>query len=111
MGKYEERVNKYIDERGKQDGGSIKRKFKGQITSKMRTLMIGTLAQIENFMGAEWGHGLTDSECTDDQLDKRAVWKRLRESILDFGNLKIRESEKEIDKYKIELFLNRGRNG
>lgn len=106
---FNEKIHKYVDERDNYGEQSLRKRLKGQVTSKMRTLMIGTLAQIEKFLGADWGHGLTDDKCNDDQIDKRAVWKRLRESILDFGNNQIRAAEKEIDKYKVDKsYLNKG---
>lgn len=112
---YEDKAIKYVRDRDNYNQDSSKRKLKGQITTKMRTLMIGTIAQIEKFLGEDWGHGLTDEQCDDNQLDTRVTWRQLRESILDFGNTKIREMEKEVDKYIVETnsysnSYNRGNN-
>lgn len=99
---YDAKVAKYTANRENYGGDVLRKKLKGQITSKMRTMMIGTIAQIEKYFGVDWGHGLIDDDCSDNQLDKKAIWKRLRDEILDFGNAKIREVEKEVDKYKVE---------
>lgn len=66
-------------------------------------MMIGFLAEMEKCMGENWGHGQIDGECTDEQLDKKAIWKMCRNNVLDYGNKQIRAIEQELEDYIVEL--------
>jgi len=101
MKNMQDRIDKYVGERSFYGESELRKKLKGRITTNMRTMMIGIIAQIEKFFGNDWGHGLTNNEKNDIQLDKSAIWSQLRESILDFGNSKIRDVEFELNKYTI----------
>lgn len=98
---FEQKINQYVEQRGNYGQMVNQKRLKEQVTGKMRTMMIGMIAQLEKYFGKDWGHGLLDNECNDRELDKRAMWKMCREAILDFGNTKIREAEREISKYEI----------
>ena len=51
-----------------------KQKLKSLIKKHMTTMMIGNLAKVESYFGNSWGHGLKESECDNEQLDKYLVW-------------------------------------
>lgn len=73
------------------------------ITSKkIKTAFIGAIATMEDYFGELWGHGLTEDECTDDQLYWRKVKEECRNEILNKGNGQIRAIENEFKQYSVK---------
>lgn len=103
----EEKLKKYVEQRSYYDQEGYKQscrnRLRNLISKKMRTMMIGFLAEMEKCMGENWGHGQIDGECTDEQLDKKAIWKMCRNNVLDYGNKQIRAIEQELEDYIVEL--------
>jgi len=72
------------------------------VEKKFQTAIIGALARCEEYLGELWGHGLDDSELTNEQLDfKENIWENLRKDILDYGNSQLRNALDEMDTYTI----------
>ncbi len=80
---------------------SAKEVLRKNIEKKIRTTMIGALSKMESFFGKDWGHGLVEEECSDDQLDKYDLWQQCRDEILNLGNSQIRAATSELDLYDI----------
>ena len=72
------------------------------IETKLRNTMIGEIAKVEHFLGKDWGHGLEEKDCSDDQLDKYEVWQQCRDEMLNLGNSQIRAALAELDLYEVE---------
>lgn len=66
---------------------------------KIQTTMIGALSDFEKFFGFLLGP--EDSEPTKEQKKFRGLFEELRSSILDRGNIQIRNMETEISHYDI----------
>lgn len=69
------------------------------ITKKMKTNMIGSLAIFEEVFGYLWGHGKTRSRLTNEEMDMDELWQEVRSRVLDRGNANIRSVEDEILEY------------
>ena len=96
------KLTKEEDEKFKKkyENDSKNRLFK--ITStKIRTSFIGALSSFEQNFGHLWGHRLSDSELTEEQLKWRELWESCRTSILNNGNHQIRAVENEMSQYLI----------
>lgn len=91
----------YYDKEGRKQ--AYRNRLRNLLSKKMNTMMIGFIEECEKCFGASWGHGLDYSECTDEQLDKRAIWKICRNNILYFGNKQIRAVQQELEDYTVEL--------
>jgi hypothetical protein len=77
------------------------------LKKKLTTSFIGAIANIEKFFGHVWGHGKPASECTQEQLDMREMWDKLRTSILNNGNNQLRAVESELEQYDIVWNMHR----
>jgi hypothetical protein len=73
------------------------------IKKKLQTIMIGSLAKYEKYFGEEWGLNKKDEECGAKEDEKFDCWEKCRQEILDLGNKQIRDIEKDIDRYNIDL--------
>jgi hypothetical protein len=71
------------------------------ITKKIQTVMIGSLASIEDNLGHLWGHGTPDEYLSETELEIREKWFDARERILDLGNDKKKAAEYEIGQYTV----------
>ena len=80
-----------------------KEKLRLNLEKKIRTTMIGLIDKIEKYFGEDWGHGLKEEECSDNQLDKYEIWQQCRQEMLDLGNKQIRASSSELDLYDVEF--------
>jgi hypothetical protein len=80
---------------------SSKQRLENIISKKMRTTFIGALSQFEQHFGEMWGHGLPPHECTQEQLQLREVWQRLRNNVLNNGNHQLRTLSIELQQYDI----------
>lgn len=72
------------------EGENLKRKLSQSIEKHFRTTMIGALADMEKEFGVYWGHGKDKVELTDEELEDRERWEKVRNSILDRGNKEAR---------------------
>lgn len=63
--------------------------------SRFKTIMIGSIARIEDYFGYLWGHN--QEELTDRQKEFKALWEELRTEILNHGNFHIRKGLDEIE--------------
>lgn len=79
------------------------------ITARMRTTMIGTLAIIEHTIGHLWAIG-QERPLTPDEEEMLEMWEDIRTQILDLGNNNIRITQEELshytvnwDRYKVEF--------
>lgn len=73
------------------------------IKKKLQTIMIGSLSKYEKHFGEEWGLNKKDEECGQKEDEKFDIWEKCRQEILDLGNKQIRDMEKEIDRYNVDL--------
>ncbi len=100
------KLSKYVSDRAKYDEkvekGNGKRRLNDVLKKMLTTLMIGSIAEFEKHFGEDWGHGLSDDERNDDQLDDKAVWNQCREKVMDLGNRLIKEMTKELSNYNVE---------
>ena len=76
-----------------------KRKLEQNITTKMRTVMIGSLSVFEEIFGVLWGH--EGHSLTDEQQEWFDLWQSAREKILDNGNSQIRAAQQELKQYEV----------
>lgn len=90
-----------------------KKKLSDSIATKMRTIMIGALAKMEEEMGGLWGnnHDKPLSKFEQEMYDR---WQNIRTHILDLGNNNIRAVEQELtqynmtwERYKTDLIIRR----
>ena len=86
----------------KNEEEAAKRKLLRDIEKHIRTVMIGALADMEAEFGVYWEHGKDKVELEDEQLEERERWEKVRNSILNRGNNKIRAINDEVNnKYVI----------
>jgi hypothetical protein len=71
------------------------------IKTKCTTIFIGDLSQIEQNLGFLWGYGKNESELTEEELQMRAIWEKIRNAILNNGNNQIRALENELNQYSV----------
>jgi len=71
------------------------------IDTKMRTVMIGALATIEENMGFLWRHG-EKCKLTPEEEDMKRTFDKMRKEILDKGNTQSRNLHTEIEQYNVE---------
>ena len=74
-----------------------KETLKRNIKTKIKTTMIGAISKFEEVFGSLWGHGLDESELTEDQYLCRERWNYVRTEILNNGNNQSRGAMAEID--------------
>jgi hypothetical protein len=65
------------------------------VETRFKTIMIGSLARIEDYFGYLWGHG--KDELTDRQKEFKNLWDELRNEILNHGNFHIRKGLDEVE--------------
>jgi hypothetical protein len=68
---------------------------------KIQTTMIGSLSDIESFLGFLWGFGEADSQLSEEQKHMKEIYEEVRAKILDRGNTQIRDLELEFINYEI----------
>lgn len=68
---------------------------------KIQTTMIGSLSDIESFLGFLWGFGEPDSQLSEEQKHMKEIYEEVRAKILDRGNTQIRDLELEFINYEI----------
>jgi len=64
-------------------------KLKKVATKAIKTTMIGSLSVIEKEMGFLWNHGSYEA-LTEEEEQMKAIYEKVRQSILDNGNEQIR---------------------
>lgn len=69
------------------------------VKQKIKTTMIGSLAEFEQAFGYLWGFG--SSNPTPQQRQLKELWERTRTNILNNGNNQIRNIEQEMALYDI----------
>lgn len=74
---------------------NYKRFLLSSIETRFKTIMIGSLARVEEYFGYLWGHG--KQELTDRQKEFKVLWDELRNEILNHGNFHIRKGLDEIE--------------
>lgn len=81
-------------------------RLKKNIASKIRTVMIGNLARLENRLGHLWGQGRPSSSLSEREMAMQAIKEELRTDILNHGNNLLRAAMSEIDQYHVEWVRN-----
>jgi len=71
------------------------------LKKKFETTMIFPLCQFEDCFGDLWGHGLPDSELTEDQKNNRDLWNECRTKILDNAHRQIRNTKTELNMHDV----------
>jgi hypothetical protein len=85
-----------------------KSRLKKIARKKLTSSFIGALADFEEIFGKElWGHGLKDSELTDEQKNNKLKWQQIRIKVLNRGNHQIRNFDSELDLYETKFLGNR----
>ena len=75
-----------------------KRHLLNKIETRFKTIMIGSLAKIEDNLGFLWAYD-TDDKLTDEQQKYLDIWENLRNEILNHGNYHLREGLDDIEDY------------
>lgn len=83
----------------RRDSLSDKQYLRQGISISINTVMIGALDAFERGFGDLWGHKLKESELTEEQKEKRKIWKDIRNEILGRG-----EESKKIAHSNVERF-------
>lgn len=78
----------------------LKIEVEGIAKKRVQTVYIGAIARIEDNFGFLWGHN--ESSPSEEQLEFRRIWDKLRESILDLGNDQSKTLIRELEKYSWE---------
>tara|TARA_Y100000361_G_C10968908_1_gene242865 strand:- start:258 stop:572 length:315 start_codon:yes stop_codon:yes gene_type:complete len=93
-----------------------KRELLNKLDTRFKTVMIGSLARIEDHLGFLWGHD-KDQELTEQQKKYEIIWDDLRNEILNHGNYNLREGLEDVeeffdraDKYSYQFIMNNRRN-
>lgn len=77
-----------------------RKKLEAAIAKRIKTTMIGALASIEDKLGMLWE---SDGKMTQEQERMYNLFQEIRSAILDKGNDQIRQLEKDLDYYTIEM--------
>lgn len=98
--------NRQLAEENKKKNAQIyqdfsKKKLMGSVKTKIKTTMIGAIAEFEKSFGHFWGIGQDEASLTPEQLKLRDEWNKVRTKILNVGNNQIRNSEEEISQYEL----------
>jgi hypothetical protein len=83
-----------------------KKRLLNSIITKMRTIMIGSLARFESEMGHLWGVGKR-TPLSPEEAKMAAIWQKIRTEILDLGNNNMRAAEQEIAQYTMSWERNK----
>ena len=75
-----------------------KRHLLNKIETRFKTILIGSLAKIEDNLGFLWAYD-TDDKLTDEQQKYLDIWENLRNEILNHGNYHLREGLDDIEDY------------
>ena len=100
-----DRLHKILEERKKRVSGNhiyeerSKERLREIVKSKCETILIGALSSFETSFGELWAHGSKNK--TEVQKQFLRIWRECRKDILDKGNGKIRDLEKELEEYSI----------
>ena len=78
-----------------------KKRLIANITKKLKTTMIGSLACFEEEFGELWGHNKDYDDKTDDERDWYDAWQATRTKILHSGNNQLRAATEEINQYSM----------
>jgi hypothetical protein len=77
---------------------SSKRKLREIVEKRIRTTMIGALAELERSeFGKLFGYG--KNNLTDEEKRWKMIWDEVRTSILNQGNNQLRESLREVENF------------
>lgn len=88
-------------------------KFINSMETKFKTIMIGSLARIEDHFGFLWGHN--KNNLTDKEKEFRELWEDLRTEILNHGNFHMRNAIEDMfeylnrDKYTYKFYIDNRR--
>ena len=74
-----------------------KRQILKAAETRFKTIMIGSIARVEDYFGYLWAHG--KDAPTERQEEFRALWDELRNEILNHGNFHIRKGLDEIEEW------------
>lgn len=74
-----------------------KRQILKTAETRFKTIMIGSIARVEDYFGYLWAHGKDTP--TERQEEFRALWDELRNEILNHGNFHIRKGLDEIEEW------------
>jgi transcription termination factor Rho len=80
---------------------AAKEALEKSVVKKMQTVMIGALASVEQQLGFLWGHN-ENRHMTDEELELKSLFDKIRSEILDKGNGQIRNFKQELEGYKVE---------
>lgn len=83
-----------------------KKRLLQNVITKMKTVMIGSLARFEQEFGHLWGVG-KKGPLTQDEAEMALIWQKVRTEILDLGNNNIRAAEQEIAQYTMSWERNK----
>jgi hypothetical protein len=83
-----------------------KKRLLQSINTKMKTVMIGSLARFEQNMGHLWGAGKR-TPLTPEESAMAEIWQKIRTEILDLGNNNMRAAEQEIAQYSMSWERNK----
>lgn len=75
-----------------------KRDLIHKMETRFKTIMIGSLARIEDHLGFLWGHG-SKEPLTEQQQKFLDRWDELRNEILNHGNYHLREGLEDIEEF------------
>jgi hypothetical protein len=70
-------------------------------SKKIRTTMIGCVAEIEEAFGPLWGGNKPPEERTKEETDWFELWQIVRKNMLNLGNNQIRAFGNEVSEYTI----------
>lgn len=80
------------------------------IEKKVKTIIFGGVACIEDYFGELWGHGRPLSSLTERQKKWREHWEICRTDILDYDHKQLRNILKELEEYKVTWLRKRLRS-
>ena len=86
----------------KQWQGNARNLLAESVKKHMSTLMIGSIARIEEHFGYLWGHNKIPERRTQKEKEFKESWSKLRKDILDLGNDKICDVIAELTLYTID---------
>lgn len=74
-----------------------KRQILKAAETRFKTIMIGSIARVEDYFGYLWAHG--EDEPTERQEQFKVLWDELRNEILNHGNFHSRKGLDEIEEF------------
>jgi hypothetical protein len=72
------------------------RQIINDVETRFKTVMIGSIARVENYFGYLWGHPEKDN-ITDKQKEFKQLWEELRTEMLNHGNFHIRKGLEDLE--------------